>query len=51
MSPIPIGFERAGTSREEMPEEVKGSGPLGGDEEVKIDLDDEPKSLLDSLNA
>ena len=34
----------------EPPDEVEGSGLVGGDEEVKIDLDDEPGSLLDSLN-
>ena len=36
---------------EEPPEEIKGSGPGGREAEVKIDLDDEPDSLLDSLNA
>ena len=46
-----IGFDRVGASGEEPPEEVKDSGPVGGDKEVEIDLDDEPKSLLDSLNA
>ena len=49
--PYYIGFDRAGASGQEPPEEVKGSGPIGGYEKVKIDLDDEPGSLLDSLNA
>ena len=49
MSPTSIGFDDA--SGEEPPEEVKSSGPVVGDEEVKIDLDNEAESLLDSLNA
>ena len=51
MSTTRIGFDRAGSSGVEPPKEVKGFGPVGGDEEVKIDLDDEPGSLLESLNA
>ena len=51
MSSALIGLNEVGFSGEEPPEEVKGSGPGGGDKEVKIDLNDEPGSLLDSLNA
>jgi len=51
MSPARIGFDKVGTSSEEPPEEVKGSGAGGGDKEVKIDLNDELGSLLDSLNT
>ena len=46
-----IGFDEIGGSGEEPPEEVKGFGPVGGDKEVKIDMDNEPESLLDFLNA
>ena len=51
MSPARIGFDEVGASGEESPKEVKGSGPLGRDKEVKIDLDDDFGSLLDFLNA
>ena len=51
MSPVRKGFNRAGSSGVERLEEVKGSGSVGGDEEVKIDLNDELGSLLDFLNA
>ena len=43
-----IVFDEVGTSSEE-PHEDKGFGR--GEKEVKIDLNDEPRSLLDSLNA
>ena len=51
MFPTRIGFDGAGASGEELPEEVKGSGPVGGGEEVEINMDDEHGSLLDSLNV
>ena len=51
MSPTHVGCDGAGASEEVLLEEVKDSGPVGGDEKVKIDLDDEPGSLLNSLNA
>jgi len=49
--PARIGFDKVGTSGEEPPVEVKGSGPGKRDKEVEIDMVDEPGSLLDSLNA
>jgi len=36
---------------EESPEEIKGSGLRRRETEVEIDVDDQPGSLLDSLNA
>ena len=51
MSPTRIGFDGASSSGVEPREEVEGSGPVEEDKEVKIDLDDKPESLLDSLNA
>jgi len=51
MSPTRIGFDGAGSSRVELPKVVAGSDPVEGDKEVKINLDGEPGSLLDSLNA
>jgi len=51
MSPARIGFDKVGSSEEKPPEEIKGSGLVGGDKELEIDLDGEPRSLLDSLNA
>ena len=51
MSPVCIGFEGVGSLGVEPLEEVEGSSPVGGYEEVQIDLDDESGSLLDSLNA
>jgi len=51
MSPTRISLDEVGALGEEPPEEVKGSGPVGGDKEVEIDMDDKPGSLLDSLNA
>ena len=50
MSPTHIGFDVVGSSGAELPEKVKGSDPIG-DKEMKIYLDDEPRSLLNSLNA
>jgi len=44
ISPACIGFDEVGALKEDSPEEVKGSGPVGGDKEVKIDLNDEPES-------
>ena len=48
ISPTRIGFNGVGALGKE---ELKGSGPGGGDKEVKNDLDDEFRSLLESLNA
>jgi len=51
MSPTCISFDGDGSSWVEPQEKVVGSDPVGGNEEVKIDLDDEPGSLLNSLNT
>ena len=51
MSSACIGFDGAGSSGVELPEEVEDSDPVRGDEEVKIYLDKEPGSFLDFLNA
>ena len=52
MSLAHIGFDGAGcSSRVELSKEARDYVPMGGDEEAKIDLDDVPGSLLDSLNA
>jgi len=51
MSPAHIDFDEVGALGEEPSEEIKGSGPGEGDEEVEIDLVDELGSLLVSLNA
>ena len=50
-SPTLLGFDEARASGEEQPEEIKGSGPQRREVEVEIDLDDEPRSVLDSLNV
>ena len=46
-----MNFDGAGSSRVKFFEEDGGSDPEGGDAWVEIHLDDEPGSLLDSLNA
>ena len=46
-----IGLEEVCSLGEESPEEIKGSGPGKREAEVEIDLDDEPESLLGSLDA
>jgi len=46
-----IGFEVVGTSSEESPKKIKDSEPGTREAEVEIDLDNELRSLLDSLNA
>ena len=51
ISPARGGFDGPDSSGEEVPEEVERSDLVKGAEEVEIDLDDEPGSLLDSLNA
>ena len=51
MSPNRIGFDRAGSSGQEPQEEVKGSGPVEGDDKVEINLDDEPGTFVRLLNA
>ena len=51
MSPECIGLEKIYASGEELPEEIKGSGPKRREAEVKIDLDYKLRSLLDSLNV
>jgi len=51
MSPARIDFDEVGASGEEPPKKVKGSEPGKRDKKVKIDLNDEPESLLDSLNT
>ena len=51
MSSSRIGFDGAGSSGVELPKEAEDSDSVGGDEEVEIDLNDKPGSLLDSLNT
>ena len=46
-----MSFEEVYASSEEPPEEIKGYGTQRREVEVEINLDDEPGSLLDSLNA
>ena len=50
-SPACTGFEKVCVSGEEPTEKIKGSESGTREAEVKIDLDDKPRSLLDSLNV
>ena len=51
MSSTHIGFEMAGSSGAEVPDEVERPDSVDGAKEVEIDLDDEPRPFLDFLNA
>jgi len=51
MSLACINSDGAGSSRVRLSEEAEVFDPEGGDEKVEVDLDDEPGSLLDFLNA
>ena len=50
-SPACMNSDGAGSSRVKLSEENEGFDPEGGDVWMEIVLDDEPESLLDSLNA
>ena len=51
MSPACISLKEVCASGKELLDEIKRSGPGRGEAEVEIYLDDEPESLLDSLNV
>ena len=51
MSLTCINSDGAESSRVKLSEGAEGFDPKGGDEGVKIDLDDEHGSLLNFLNA
>ena len=51
MSLAYINSDGAGSSGVRLFEEAEGFDPKGGDEGVEVDLDNEPRSLLDFLNT
>ena len=46
-----LNSDGAGPSVLKFTEEAKDSDPEGSDDEVEVNLDDEPRSLLDFLNT
>ena len=51
MSPACMNSNKTGSSEVKLSREDEGFDPAGENARVEIDMDDEPGSLLDSLNT